>query len=317
MSVGQAWFNKIPVFWEAPINLPDTETIDLWSDEVCINGSPMKGFTFLKTFTGGIELYGLRNWGMPIENDNELQLLHGETSNIPVNEISIYNKGDILTVQASFLYRTFKGSMQLPWYERGDAIYRVEKNIILQKDAYGFSVIDIIENVSPDIQIPDWGYHITFKPEEGTRLLIPSHHTEERGCGPLPLDIETWHMSKNPDVRKETGIIFKNLLTTGNDGGATKVNVLLLHPDGRGIILTVPPSPYFQSWSCCGGKGSTEFTFKNGQSLLQNNWDGLGIEIGSSPLDHNGNIDKSVDYKQELKPGEKIKIEIGFKWNEN
>lgn len=65
------------------------------------------------------------------------------------------------------------------------------------------------------------------------------------------------------------------------------------------------------------GKDSSEFTNSNGESLLRKNWDGMGIEIGSSPLDHNGNLDKSVDYKQELKPGEKKKIEIGFKWYEN
>jgi hypothetical protein len=40
----------------------------------------------------------------------------------------------------------------------------------------------------------------------------------------------------------------------------------------------------------------------------------MGIETGSSPLDHDGNMDNSVDYNAELKSGEtaKINIEISF-----
>jgi hypothetical protein len=64
-SLSQAWIKGRPIFWEAPIGLPDTETIDLWSDEVFINGNPAPGFTFLKTLVGGVEMYGLKNWGMP------------------------------------------------------------------------------------------------------------------------------------------------------------------------------------------------------------------------------------------------------------
>lgn len=80
--------------------------------------------------------------------------------------------------------------------------------------------------------------------------------------------------------------------------------------------VSITPSPYFQTWFCNGGKGSEEFTDSNGQSLLRRNWDGMGIEIGSSPLDHNGNMDETVEYKQELLMGEKKKIEIGLKWIE-
>jgi hypothetical protein len=87
LSLNQAWIKGKPVFWEAPINLPDTETIDLLSDEVCIHGNPAHGFTFLKTMVAGVELYGLRNWGMPVTIDGKLLPLHGETSNIPVNEV--------------------------------------------------------------------------------------------------------------------------------------------------------------------------------------------------------------------------------------
>ncbi len=43
----------------------------------------------------------------------------------------------------------------------------------------------------------------------------------------------------------------------------------------------------------------------NGDSLLKKNWDGMGIEIGSSPLDHDGNTDQSMQYEPALKHGEK------------
>jgi hypothetical protein len=70
----------------------------------------------------------------------------------------------------------------------------------------------------------------------------------------------------------------------------------LIYPDGSRLEVSTTPSPYFQTWFCNGGKGSGEFTDSNGKSLLRRNWDGMGIEIGSSPLDHNGNIDETVDY---------------------
>jgi len=49
----------------------------------------------------------------------------------------------------------------------------------------------------------------------------------------------------------------------------------------NGIILEVSktPSPYFQTWLCERGKGSKEFTDRNGESLLRKNRDGMGIEI--------------------------------------
>jgi hypothetical protein len=46
--------------------------------------------------------------------------------------------------------------------------------------------------------------------------------------------------------------------------------------------------------------------------VLTQNWDGQGIEIGSSPLDHNGNIDTSVDYRQILQPGEILENRISL-----
>jgi len=308
LSLGQAWIKGKSVFWEAPISLPDTETIDLWSDEVCINGNPAKGFTFLKTLVAGVELYGLSNWGMPVEKDVKLQPLHGETSNIPVDEVSCSIEDDCLTISASFDYRTFEGDMNLPWYQRGEALYKLTKKVILKKGALEIKLEDTIENISNRSLIPDWGYHITFRPEEGARYIVPSKKAEERGGNPLPADIQAWYKAENENVRTETGIIHKQVAVA--ESGLIKS--CLIYTDGSTIEVSTTPSPYFQTWFCNGGKGSTEFTTSNGESLLQKNWDGMGIEIGSSPLDHNGNIDKSVAYKSVLQPGEAMKIEIGI-----
>ncbi|MFO7622665.1 MAG: DUF4432 family protein [Bacteroidales bacterium] len=312
-SLGQAWIKGRPLFWEAPADLPDTETIDLWSDEICINGKPAPGFTFLKTLTGGVEMYGLNNWGMPVIKRGKLQPLHGETSNVPAGGIMFTAEGNQCTIEASFTYRTFEGDADKPWYERGSPLFRITRKLVLRDDSTVIRLKDIIENISGQKQTPDWGYHITFRPEEGARYLVPSGHVQVRGGGQLPDDIETWHKAADEDVRTETGIIHKGLVKT-KPSGKEETTSLLLYPDKTGIAVSVTPAPYFQTWFCCGGKGSKEFTSRNGESLLKKNWDGMGIEIGSGPLDHDGNIDKSVKYEPVLKPGEKkeINIVIGF-----
>jgi hypothetical protein len=315
LSIAQAWIRGRAIFWEAPIGLADTEELDLWSDEIRINSNPSPGFTFLKTFCGGLELYGLKNWGMPVTTNGKIDPIHGETSNIPVGEIlfDAENEEKCL-IQASFLYRTFKGDTNLPWYERGAAIFKVTRKLTIPADGLEFFVEDTIENVSNTMQRPDWGYHITLRPEEGARLLVPSKQVQERGGNALPSDIETWHKAEDPSIRTETGIIHQKLLVSKSEPGPETVVSLLEYPDRTGLAVSVPPSPYFQTWFCNGGKGSKEFTGRNGESILTKNWDGMGLEIGSNALDHNGNIDKTVCYEPELSPGAHKTILLRFRW---
>jgi hypothetical protein len=315
LSIAQAWIKGQAIFWEAPISLPDTEDLNLWSDEISINGHPAPGFTFLKTLIGGLELYGLTNWGMPVTIDGKVELLHGETSNIPVSEILFGTENEKKCwIQASFLYRTFEGDDHLPWYERGEAIFKVTRKFTIPAKGLEFFVEDTIENVSNTIQRPDWGYHITFRPEEEARLLVPSKKVQERGGNVLPADIETWHKAKNPSVRTETGIIHQELLVSQSEHEPDTNVSLLAFPNGTGLAVSVPPSPYFQTWFCNGGKGSKEFTDRNGESILMKNWDGMGLEIGSSALDHDGNIDRTVSYEPDLDPGAQIRIPLRIKW---
>jgi hypothetical protein len=189
-------------------------------------------------------------------------------------------------------------------------LYRIKKYFRFETATEAKVIIrDTIENISNYTLMPDWGYHITFRPEKGTRLVVGSKHMEERSGGPLPDDVETWAPQTKPAFREETGIIHKELIDLSSEE-LKRTIVLLKHDNGDGFLYTFPKSPYFQTWSCRGGAGSDEFTLKNGESLLKKNWDGLGIEIGSSALDHNGNTDKSVGYKPYLRAGQERVIEM-------
>lgn len=309
LSVAQARINGQPVFWEAPIELPDTETLDLWSDELCINGTPAPGFTFLKTLTGGIELYGLKNWGMPVEKDGKPELLHGETSNIPVDEVSFLVEAEICTVESSFVYRSFEGNPDLPWYQRGESLFKVTKRIILTKDSPGFKLEDTIENISNRSLTPDWGYHITFRPEPGARYIVPAKKAEYRGGAPLPANYTVWQPSPDSKQRIEHGVIYKDFNTFSPENLCTSE---LIYPEGKSVKVKTTPSPYFQTLFCSGGAETTEFTRKNGEPVFHRNWDGMGIEIGASALDHDGNTDQTVAHEKPLLPGEAkvIRIEV-------
>ncbi len=313
LSLGQAWINKIPMFWDAPTKMPDTEDIDLWSDEIRINGEKASGFTFLKTLMAGVELYGLQNWGMPVEVDGKLYPIHGETSNIPVDEIIFGGNSDkSCWVEASFIYRSFGADISLPWYKRGKPLYKVTKRVIIEYENTSVIVEDTIKNISENPLTPDWGYHITFRPEDGAKYLVPSRMVQERGDKKVTPEFETWHKAKNEKKRCETGIIHKKLKQTENNHGEKEIKSALIYPDLTGIVATTPPSPYFQTWFCCGGKGSNEFTNSEGNSILLKNWDGMGIEIGSSALDHDGNAETLDDYKPVLKVGEQLSLKLKF-----
>lgn len=92
--------------------------------------------------------------------------------------------------------------------------------------------------------------------------------------------------------------------------GILQTSIFGQYPESYGIVATFPVTSYFQTWFCNGGKGSGEFAFLNGDSLLQKNRDGNSVEIGSSALDHDGNIDPEVPLAEKLKPGEKILVPI-------
>jgi len=313
-SVGQIYLNGQPKLWNPPIGICDPETLDLFSDEVAINGTPAPGFTFLKTFSSGIEFYGLRNWGMPRydEQSNFLHPVHGETSNIPVDFCDVEINDENLILTASFIYRDIPDKSTGVWYQQGHELFEVERQVIIRKDKPQLQLTDRVKNISKESLKPDWGYHITFLPTDGSRLLVPSTSVENRSGDKVPEDFDRWSPAKNNKLREETGIIHKGLKSISSENGNLSY-ALVVHSDHSGIKIGFPVSPYFQTWFCRGGAYTDEFTnVFDGKPLFTRNWDGMGIEIGSSALDHNGNTDPSVLEQEPLAPGSSIVIPLSI-----
>jgi hypothetical protein len=311
MTPGKATFNGYKIFWDPPTEFNDPDNFDPLSDEICINGDPAPGFSMLKTLYGGIELYGLKNWGMPVmdKNGKLINPLHGETSNIPVDFVTIIADKESIIIKAELIYRDIHaGNETGKWYEQGEPLFKISRLFLLDGSAGDILLRDRITNISKQTLIPDWGYHITLNPEPASRLIVPSKSQRLRGDGNLPEDIAIWLPAIEDKIREETGIIHKNILQTGPE----RLNpALLIYPDDTGILIETTPAPYYQTWFCRGGKSTNEFTWKeNGEPVFNKNWDGQGIEIGSSALDHDGNTDTSVNYRSELKPGESLEIQI-------
>jgi len=317
LSVGQTWNNEKAIFWEPAIGMPDPDLLDLNSDEIAINGKPHSGFTFLKTFTGGVELYGLKNWGMPKTDKNgRLLPIHGETSNIPVEEVVVTFNTEEKTVEirAEFFYNSYEGDTDKLWYLRGKKLIKVIRRIIVKQGAEPeINIIDTFENISGSLFFADWGYHITFAPEKGARIIVLSKISENRSGKDLPENFESWYPATNPEIRTEVGIIHKNLKKF-IERGTTINKVLIERPNLENLLISFKPAPYMQSWMCNGGANSSEFTIaKTKEPLFNKNWDGMGIEIGASALDHNGNTDPSVPVPKPLEPKEKFTNHISIK----
>ena len=311
-AVGQVYQDGRPLLWNPPIGICDPEPLNLFSDEVAINGTPAPGFTFLKTFAAGIEFYGLRNWGMPVfDKGKEFQHpVHGETSNIPVDFCDVEIRNGEITLSTLFIYRDMPHKLSGTWYLQGPELFKVERRVVIRKENPRLQLMDRVTNISQEPLKPDWGYHITFFPSDDSRLLVPSTSAENRSGETVPEDFDRWSPAKNSEIREETGIIHKGLKTHPSDYGDLGY-VLVTHPDHTGIKVSFPASPYFQTWFCKGGANSKEFTrVSDGKPLFSRNWDGMGIEFGSSALDHDGNTDQSVSEPGSLAPGSSIEIPL-------
>jgi hypothetical protein len=272
-----------------------------------------------------VEFYGLQNWGMPrpMEEDKakgpgkdhpRMHPLHGETSNIPVREVEIELGAGSLSVSCRIPYFSMEGA-GMPWYTRGRHLYDLDRTLLFHTGPDpSIEIREVINNRSSEKLRPDWGYHITFRPEPGSRLLVPSRRVEARGGGAVPEDHETWFPADHGGEREETGILHRELERL--PGEKERSRVILVHPDGTGCSMEIPRTPYFQTWFCRGGAGSEEFTLKNGTRIMDRNWDGMGIEIGSSALDHDGNTDPSVPDETFLPPGASREIKLKFSFPE-
>lgn len=315
LSLGSATVGSREVFWDPPTGLADPDTQEPSRNSVWINGGPAPGYGYIESFTGGIELLGLDNWGMPRPDlqDGSLLPLHGTVHAMPLSRVEIESTGNAVQVKGRFLVRSHKGRSDVVWHKRGAVRFEVTRIVVIDSNPSRIVIVDSFRNASAKNLLPDWGYHVTFRPEPGATLLVPSAAAEVRGGGPLPVDFREWIPSPDPIKRIEQGVIMKDLQYSGPEKRCTST---LRYPDGRKIYIHTPPVPYFQTWFCSGGAGSTEFTRPDGKPLLLKNWDGMGIEFGSSALDHDHNTDPLVPPELRLAPGEvravKFEIECDF-----
>ncbi|MGK7396052.1 MAG: DUF4432 family protein [Candidatus Cyclobacteriaceae bacterium M3_2C_046] len=312
-SLGQAWINHRPVFWNPPSPLYDPQQLDLAGSSLHINQQPAPGFMYIKTFMAGIELLGLDNWGMPYQDQSTgvLKVLHGDVHAIPVNDVVLSVVSDKIFLEASFYTRTNAGNYEGKWYENGDKLYKVTRRYEIDRLKPHIGIRDRFKNVTNSPSTPDWGYHVTFQPAVAAEYLVPAKRAFPRGGGSLPADFATWNPAPVPEQRLEQGIIYQDLNYSSQDEFCTS---LLKYPDGPGVLVKTPPSPYFQTWFCSGGAGSKEFTWPDGTPVLQNNWDGMGIEFGASALDHDSNTDPTVAPEQHLDPDETREINFTIEW---
>jgi hypothetical protein len=313
LAPGRLIYRNQNIFWDPPSPLYRPEEIDPLSDEICIQGKPQKGLIYIKSFTAGIELLGLQNWGMHYADaKGHFHPLHGEVSHIPTSEIRLSKGPGFLILEGTFDYRKYTASMQKPWYEQGEPLFKVTRQYKLYTDGR-FLYKDIIENISPQSQAVDWGYHLTLQGRDGSYAIVPASELAHRGGGKAQLKDLIWRPAENENTRTETGVICKNLRTAYIDSlGRDMVEIQFVYPKANPLRIYVPPCPYFQTWFCAGGEKTDEFTYKDGEPVLKKSWNGMGIEFGASALDHDGNTDPAAPVSAPLQPGEKVEIPIYF-----
>ena len=146
------------------------------------------------------------------------------------------------------------------------------------------------------------------------------HHQQVamRGGKPLPEDHATYRYAQNPNIREEYGFIHKSLNTHQElPLGVRGLDTLMRYKDGTGIKVTLPHTAYLQTWMSSGGFGDKSSLVwpatdtKPARDILCAGWNGYGPEIGSSALDHDGNIDAEALHPV-LAPGERVVIPMVF-----
>ncbi len=322
--IGETILSGKPLFWDIPrTSLPDPESID-WNEEIMIQDQKKEGFTVVKTLMGGVELYGLQNWGMPkLDFVGKTAPLHGELSVIPTEKIELKISDKGFEIRGVITYRDGNGDETDSWYKRGVPFYKVEKNIYFSlRETAKLYFVDQITNISNKELTPDWGYHVILRAEEGAKFIIPSREIQNRNSGErVSEDFELWNSEKTKISRKEKSTIHKKAFATPEIlGGKDGIQTLIKYPENTGISFVIPPTPYLQDWfSAGGGPESEDILMENPKdshnaandkyvSVYEKPWNGVGPEFGSSALDHDDNIDWDVKVKKYLKPTETVEI---------
>ncbi|MGA2614689.1 MAG: hypothetical protein ABSG38_14720 [Spirochaetia bacterium] len=276
------------------------------------------GFNWITAFTAGVEMLGLHNWGMPCRDPvtGKILSLHGEAAVIPVDRVAV-RSAPIMTIPgvemtASFIVRAplFDRSRSAsPWHQQGEPVYRVTRAVTLRPSRQEVSIRDRVTNLTARTAIPDWGYHVQLRPEPGARYLVPSQEVRARFGGTVPAGHEAWHPAAVSRRREERGYAHRRLATRRG-----RICTLLRYPDGSGTEVILPRFAFLMSWFSAGGTGSEEFMIpREGGSppvpVIQRNWDGVGPELGTSDLDHAGQVEPGIRVLP-LPPGGSREVEI-------
>jgi len=321
LSIGTYVHGNWKPFWEPVVPaLISPEREDLLGP-MLVNGAHKESMRWLENFAGCIELLGFSNWGMPRkESDSGVTLpLHGEASHMPVSGVQIaagVAGGAAIGVvhgRAPVPHAWWRETdTSRPWYERGRPQWRLDRWLVLSIDSPRLIMIDEVTNVGDGACHLDWGYHYQFRAEEGARLLIPSESVEGRFEAGVPEGFHRWEPSHNtapPSQRYERGYIHKGLEVETSPVGTPVVRGMASYPSGPTTCFTMPAATYTLSWFSCGGAGSLEFAFpeRPNESAIPISWDGMGPEIGSSSLDHDGNVDPAISHDP-VAPGDAVRL---------
>ena len=301
-------------FWE-PVRLGvlSPENDDLLGT-VLVHGEPIASLRWIQNFSGCIELLGTSNWGMPVKDDTgKFDLpLHGEASHIPCGDIQVRAYDDAIIVSSAFTINDRwwdDKRTDIPRYERGVEVWRLSRAAIIEPARRSLHLVDEITNISDGSQSPDWGYHYQFHAEPGARLIIPSATVESRFAGEVEEGFREWKSSADASVREERGYIHKGLTVEEGPIGTRIVRGTAEYPNGPNTRFAMPAASYTLSWFSAGGLNSLEFALPENpeESLISVPWNGMGPEIGASPLDHDGNGDPTIKHPP-LDPGETLTL---------
>jgi len=317
MSLRDCSYQNRQMFWDSPMeNLPDPEEVDLLSTVIC-DETPVPGLGWIRYFASHVEMLGLQNWGMNrTEKNRKMYGLHGNVSNIPVEKVIAETLPDRLRITGSFTVYDANDIFPQPG---SSPHYKITKQIDIFSNDPAIFQTDTIQNLSDETVIPDWGYHVQLRPEQGCQYLIPSKDVSERFGAEIPEDFEFWKPAKEDTVREERGYIHKKLnVENAFCDGSNGVRTLLKYENSPGTEVIIPHSPYTLGWYSCGGAIGENFLIPSDipgidpSKLLMKNWDGVGPEIGASDLDHMGNTDPDISAIS-LSPGEDMTVKLEFR----
>jgi hypothetical protein len=319
LSIGRYFHDNWDPFWD-PVVLsvisPDREQL---TAPLLVEGRITEGMRWLENFSGCIELLGLSNWGMPEKDtvSGRTKPLHGEAARIPVDSVGFSLFEDLLRIEASFNLNSrwwMEPEGIIPWYRRGYLDWNIKRTIFLHTRVPGLEILDRIRNISTATAVPDWGYHFQLRARSGAQLEIPSRRVVCReGDEPEDPRWNQWTAAKDETQREERGYIHLGLEAETGPLGTDVVRGFARYPGGPDTRFTIPAASCTLSWFSCGGGKSLEFARPEAsdQSMMPLPWDGMGPEIGSSPLDPEGIVDQAINH-QVLAPGEDLYLYSSF-----